>query len=390
MLGYKQAGERAVRVDILERLADLIRPALAWRENASGEKPAGAFDGRSFVVTQAMTSLTGSAGEDFASVLRALGYRMDKRPPLPAKPVVVETPAAEASTEAPAETPETEAPVEDAAVSADAAIEAAAEPVTVEDAPGMEQHDEPVHEEPALEASPEAPVTPEDAPGIAPPVEEVAAPIEAAEAAPAETAATEAAASADTAAPVDAVATPSEPELIEVWRPGGRHDDRKPRHERHRNQRHHNQPRPQAGAEAGAAPAEGEAAQAADGEKRGERHRHGGRDFRKPREGGGEAAPRPEGQGRGDKNRSFQGRDQGKDRDNKDRDRNKGKFGGDRDKGRDNRGRDRDKGRDRQGGPSLRPYASSATPRERDRPADPNSPFAKLAALKEQLSGRKE
>ncbi|MGY4328994.1 ATP-dependent RNA helicase SUPV3L1/SUV3 [Bradyrhizobium sp. LB7.2] len=376
VLGYKQAGERAVRVDILERLADLIRPALAWRENASGEKPAGAFDGRSFVVTQAMTSLTGSAGEDFASVLRALGYRMDKRPPLPAKPVVVETPAAEASTEAPAETPETEAPVEDAAVSADAAIEAAAEPVTVEDAPGMEQHDEPVHEEPALEASPEAPVTPEDAPGIAPPVEEVAAPIEAAEAAPAETAATEAAASADTAAPVDAVATPSEPELIEVWRPGGRHDDRKPRHERHRNQRHHNQPRPQAGAEAGAAPAEGEAAQAADGEKRGERHRHGGRDFRKPREGGGEAAPRPEGQGRGDKNRSFQGRDQGKDRDNKDRDRNKGKFGGDRDKGRDNRGRDRDKGRDRQGGPSLRPYASSATPRERDRPADPNSPFA--------------
>ncbi|MBT2817717.1 hypothetical protein HIR22_12300, partial [Staphylococcus coagulans] len=74
---------------------------------------------------------------------------------------------------------------------------------------------------------------------------------------------------------------------------------------------------------------------------------------------------------------------------------NNGKFGGDRNKGkpggdRDNRGRDRDKGRDRQGGPSLRPYASSATPRERDRPADPNSPFAKLAALKEQLAGRKE
>src|SRR3569623_2269185 len=47
VLGYKQCGERAVRVDILERLADLIRPALAWRENAAGEKPAGAFDGRS-------------------------------------------------------------------------------------------------------------------------------------------------------------------------------------------------------------------------------------------------------------------------------------------------------------------------------------------------------
>ena len=90
VLGYRQCGERAVRVDILERLADLIRPALAWRENSPGEKPAGAFDGRSFVVTQAMTSLTGSAGEDFASVLRALGYRMERRPPLPPKPVVVE------------------------------------------------------------------------------------------------------------------------------------------------------------------------------------------------------------------------------------------------------------------------------------------------------------
>ncbi|TWA92231.1 helicase-related protein [Bradyrhizobium stylosanthis] len=388
VLGYKQAGERAVRVDILERLADLIRPALAWRENSPGEKPAGAFDGRSFVVTQAMTSLTGSAGEDFASVLRALGYRMEKRPPRPAKPAApaAETPAAEASAETPAS--------DEAVASAETAIEAVGEPVTVEDAPGMEQHDEAAQEEPALEASPEAPVTPEDAPGIAPPAEEPVAPAEAAveepavEAAPAETAATEAAASPDAAAPVEAAAAPAEPELVEVWRPGGRHEDRKPRHERHRHQRHNNQPRPQAGAEAGAAPAEGEAAQSADGERRGERPRHGGhrrdggRDFRKPREGG------EGGERRDDRNRSFQGKgDRDKDRD---RNRDNKKFGGDRDKGRDNRGRDRDKGRDRQGGPSLRPYASSANPRERDRPADPNSPFAKLAALKEQLSGRKE
>ena len=84
-IGYRVCGERAVRVDILERLADLIRPALAWREGASGQKPPGAFDGRGFVVTQAMTSLTGSSGDDFASVLRALGYRMDRRPK-PAEP----------------------------------------------------------------------------------------------------------------------------------------------------------------------------------------------------------------------------------------------------------------------------------------------------------------
>src|SRR3989454_1272074 len=113
VLGYRQCGERAVRVDILERLADLIRPALAWRESSPGEKPTGAFDGRGFVVTQAMTSLTGSAGEDFASILRALGYRMDKRPPPPPKPapevvvetVAAETPPVEASAEITAETP---------------------------------------------------------------------------------------------------------------------------------------------------------------------------------------------------------------------------------------------------------------------------------------------
>ncbi|MBR0719466.1 helicase-related protein [Bradyrhizobium liaoningense] len=396
VLGYKQAGERAVRVDILERLADLIRPALAWRETSPGEKPAGAFDGRGFVVTQAMTSLTGSAGEDFASVLRALGYRMEKRAPLPPKPDVTETVSAETPpVEASAETSTETAAEAVAGLPAEdngAPVEAAAEPVTVEDAPGMEQDAEP-HEEPALEASPDAPVTPEDAPGIAPPAEE-AAPAEAStEDSPAVTAATEAAASPDAAAPVEATAEAAiaEPQLVEVWRPGGRHEDRKPRHERHRHQRHHHQPRPQAGTEAAAAaPAEGEAAQAADGEKRHERHRHGGprKDFRKDRqqgEGGGERREQ-----RDDKNRRFEGKDR-----DKDRDRNKGKFGGggERDKGREHRGRDRDKGRDRrdrESGPSLRPYASSASPRERDRPIDPNSPFAKLAALKEQLAGRKE
>ena len=68
------------------------------------------------------------------------------------------------------------------------------------------------------------------------------------------------------------------------------------------------------------------------------------------------------------------GRDNDKGRDNKDR----GKFGGGRDKG----------GRD--SGPSHRQYATSAAPRERDRPVDPNSPFAKLAALKEQLAANRK
>ncbi len=94
-IGYRACGERAVRVDILERLADLIRPALSWRPESPGNKPAGAFDGTGFTVTQAMTSLTGSSGEDFASIMRALGYRMEKRPKPPAETAAA--PEAEAS-----------------------------------------------------------------------------------------------------------------------------------------------------------------------------------------------------------------------------------------------------------------------------------------------------
>ena len=81
--GYRVCGERAVRVDILERLADIIRPALAWREGAPGVKPAAAVDGFGFTVSVAMTSLVGCSGENFAAILRSLGYRMEKRPKPP-------------------------------------------------------------------------------------------------------------------------------------------------------------------------------------------------------------------------------------------------------------------------------------------------------------------
>uniref|UniRef100_UPI0038F5F73C hypothetical protein n=1 Tax=Streptomyces niveiscabiei TaxID=164115 RepID=UPI0038F5F73C len=68
--GYRVCGERAVRVDILERLADLIRPAIAYRPGMTlGQPPAGSADQDGFVATGAMTSLVGCAGEDFASIL---------------------------------------------------------------------------------------------------------------------------------------------------------------------------------------------------------------------------------------------------------------------------------------------------------------------------------
>ncbi len=196
VLGYKQCGERAVRVDILERLADLIRPALSWRESSPGDKPAGAFDGRSFVVTQAMTSLTGSAGEDFASVLRALGYRSEKRAPLPPKPVAAEVPAQAASVELaelelPAEATSVEAAVL-AALAAEHAAEAApAEAVTTTEAAASEPAivaessdvAEVIHDAPPVEAAAVEAAIVEDAPIQAAPVETAPEPAAAVEAA---------------------------------------------------------------------------------------------------------------------------------------------------------------------------------------------------------------
>jgi ATP-dependent RNA helicase SUPV3L1/SUV3 len=444
VLGYKQCGERAVRVDILERLADLIRPALSWRESSPGEKPAGAFDGRGFVVTQAMTSLTGSAGEDFASVLRALGYRMDRRPPLPPKPVVVEAAPEAASGET--------APVE--AASAEAAPEGVSSPeaITQDNTPQEAVAAEPAvaaetadiadvsndAPSPIVEATNDAPPPSEaaDAPSVSllpdvaiaeathaeAPQEAVAAteavspePAQeaAAEAAPA-TEATAEAPAADAAPAAEAAATPETPavpEMVEVWRPGGRSDERRPRHDRNR----HQHQRHQAPAADGAAPAA--AGEAAPGEKR-EHHRRRRRhnEFRKPGEGAPaeatatpaegapavearEGQPQEQRQHRGNRppRERFEGKDRGGERGDKGG--RPEKFGGDRNKGDRNKGdRNKDRGpRDKGGrdkrdsGPSHRQWATSAAPRERDRPADPNSPFAKLAALKEQLTaGRKD
>ncbi|MBN9581709.1 MAG: helicase [Afipia sp.] len=384
-LGYKLAGERAVRVDILERLADLIRPALAWRPGTSGEKPAGAFDGRSFTVTQAMTSLTGSAGDDFAAVLKALGYRMDKRPPLPPEPT---PPTAEqAAVTEPVAEPVTGEAAPEAAAESEAGVAAAnvaAEETSVTEAAA----DAPA--EVAVVADEVVAETPDVAP-----VEVVEAAVEAVSSVAAEPAIPEAAAESanedgpaaeavvvEAAAvegePVAAAATPAEPELVEVWRPGGRSDERRPRHDRHHRQR------------GPAKPAEGETPASGERREHPRRHRpHRNPDNRGPRpdapavaaEGGEAAQARPprrdHREERGDKggrpprDNNFKGRDRNQER---------GKF--------DKRGRDGRK--DDRGGAALRTYATSATPRERDRPADPNSPFAKLAALKDQLASTRK
>lgn len=269
-VGYRVCGSRAIRVDILERLADLIRPALSWRPGAPGEKPAGAVDGRGFVPTVAMTSLVGCAGEDFAAILRALGYRMDRRP----------------------------APVAETAVEAVEPVESTANAQAAE-APVAE----------TAEASPA------EALAENPPVVETASPIAeiVAESSPPENTA---------AAPAEATI---EPVMIEVWRPGRPPGERHPKraHDRER-KRPQAVAMPASSADAQTQPAARESAEAKP--RKFHRHRKHGDGARK------DGAQR---------------------RDHK------------------QRGNDR-------------PY-NKPQPERRDRPIDPNSPFAALLELKARL-----
>lgn len=169
--GFKVAGDRIVRVDILERLADIIRPLIAYDANRPVDTPPpeGAAEANGFRVTVEMTSLLGCAGEDFASILKSLGYRV-RRTPKAATPAITN----EATTEA----------VSDTAV-ADAALEGAPVADLVE----------------AVATEPAVPVLDDTTAADAEPIP-----------------------AADDAS-ADATAS-AEPEFDEVWFPGGRRPER--------------------------------------------------------------------------------------------------------------------------------------------------------------------
>ena len=89
--GYRVCGKRAVRVDMLERLADLIRDRVFWKPRIPEEaRPAGAIEGGGFSVVSDMMSLVGCSGEEFEEILTNLGFRAQKKQV--AKPVAVVVP----------------------------------------------------------------------------------------------------------------------------------------------------------------------------------------------------------------------------------------------------------------------------------------------------------
>ncbi|GAB4138676.1 MAG: hypothetical protein Tsb0016_04840 [Sphingomonadales bacterium] len=101
--GFKVAGEKAVRIDMLERLADAVRPL------GQGGKP--------FQVSPELMGLVGLSGDDFAGVMRVLGYA---RRELPADQLTLSEAIADAAA------PAIEAPASD--VAADPPAEPSAEP----------------------------------------------------------------------------------------------------------------------------------------------------------------------------------------------------------------------------------------------------------------------
>lgn len=294
LAGFRFLGKRAVRIDILERLADLIRPLLQWKPGQQ-PRPEGAYDGRRFTTTTAMLSILGATLDDMEEILKGLGYRADQ--------VTAEEAQAFLASHAGASAP------------------AAGEAATAEEESVETEEHEPASEEHVSETA-------------------VVAEGEAAEAPVAEAASEEAV--AVEAAPEGAEA--AEPKPVLLWRPGGRNENQRSENRRPGNR--------------GQGRGEGAREQ---GERRGEGRRDN-------RDGANrEAANRS---GEGERKRDGGRPDRGNNRNNDRHDRGERK--------------DRPERNDRGGKPQGQQRFEAKPPRK-EKPLDPDSPFAKLAALKEQL-----
>ncbi len=342
LAGFRFLGKRAVRIDILERLADLIRPLLQWKPGASS-RPDGAYDGRRFTTTTAMLSILGATPDDMEEILKGLGYRADVVKPEEAQAYLA---GLDKSAPAPAaavseESAESAAP-SDEAVDGSPVTSGAAEPAMEEGASWEATASEPAATEAAAVEAAAEPATEETA------TEEPAA-VEAA--ASEETPAVEAASDTEAQPASAEPAAVEEPKPVLLWRPGGGREpnQRGGRPQAHGDRRGNGGPR----AAAGERPAGAEEGQ--------NQNRRDGR-----RDGGGQR------DGRNNGERRDGGRPA--------RDNNRRPEGGRQD--RPDRGErpnrpERDK--------APQPARFEAKPPRKDKPIDPDSPFAKLAALKEQM-----
>jgi ATP-dependent RNA helicase SUPV3L1/SUV3 len=124
LAGYHPAGSRAIRIDMLERLADLLRA----KDSRAG-----------FEATPDMLSITGMTLDQFADLMAGLGYRGDKseRPKIRPEAAAAVTAKADAATEGAVG----EAPVDAAAVPADDGAEPPVAEAVLTPPPGTEPVD---------------------------------------------------------------------------------------------------------------------------------------------------------------------------------------------------------------------------------------------------------
>lgn len=360
LAGFRFLGKRAVRIDILERLADLIRPLLQWKPG-SPIRPDGAYDGRHFLATPAMLSILGATADDMEEILKGLGYRADSvtaeqasaylasTTPAAATPATVAVAEAQAQATAPAE--DAKSDTEDMGTDEQAAAPAGETSADAQDKPaeatGETEAAPAVAAEPTLEAEPT---------------------VQAADAEAAGTAEPEAAVEQTVEAPVLPEAEPQEEKRVLLWRPGGGKPDNQSRgaHGRRDAGNQNNRDKPAADGQnnregrrnerqgenrrgdkrPGDQPGQPQAPHAKPPRERGD-HRRDGR----PAETRGDARPdnRPP---RQDRPRNGE---------------------------QENRGPRPDKNAKSQ------PQRFEAKPVRKDKPIDPDSPFAKLAILKEQM-----
>ncbi len=423
--GYHVCGQRAVRVDMLERLADIIRPLTAWKPTETAtEPPPGAAGGGAFRVRPEMMSIMGCSGEELALILESLGFRREKRPLKKTAPVA-ETASApdasEASSDVQAANDNAAPAVEEAA---SAAIETGVEEAVpaealVETAPAENDNSAPAVEEAApaaIETGMEE-AAPAEAQVEAAPAEVDASAGESAAAAPAEEQASEPHPVAEGEAAVQAEAAKSEvtagaePEFEEVWR----FRRPKPKFERPEGAGSGRPHRRRAqGAQGGA-----------EGRERG--HRPGQDRQRQPREGAAQpqAAAQPhtpdgqKDQGQGGNREQRHGGGQARDHSRHQRPHAERRGppaqqaphqdgagqakaegaqqragGGGQQQQQHGRPGDRNAGRGRDSRPprhqDKKPFAATAAPKKSSAAVDPDSPFAALSQLKERLEKQRQ